>query len=729
MSNRPPTRGRTEIVSGKKLPDAVEHGIPDAAVHPAVALQRTTASSSALGSPEVIALQRSAGNQAVQGLLARRLNPAPAADAGPTVEEPARDKDGVAADAGGAVARAASSSGRPLPEELRDRFERSLDTDLSEVRVHTSAVSAEAAAAVAAQAYTVGEDIHFAAGYYAPDTSRGANLLAHEVAHTVQQRGGTTVRQDKPAVSRPHDSAERQADHAAAAMVRGQPASVSVAAPTIQRRGNEDIPPPPGMQTLKNLGPVSIAVRNGETDGGQIPSPKGLFDLAARNYTAFAQHCTNVQSTYTAQAGGVSIPIIGELGKNSTLAGFAKTAGDANAYCERGNVTAMAAATAVEGWVPLLQQSQDKWKQARDAATKAKIDVVNKDGSAGLDKEGVEAEGQQLQGSVRLVSNKEVPDTPADATPQQKADLARRRASSDQDTLEGKNIKKESKVLLDEATTNFEQTQKEMTSARSRVISTHGKAVKSLLSAKLKANAERKKTAEDKKAGIEEILGMVDKVEASINKGRGLVNDVDGFNLLEDTGKEAKSIKASQIARMVLQLDGTIGEIEGDIAACKTREENLKSIIEDAEMKANAREYARALRDFKEALSIMPERIKRYEEAHRAFAESVNMALMKRGVIKPGEDGVKPIMELLAQLRVAKAATAAALGATSDVRDQVVAVSSLGDPPQPDVCQIGGMVATHARMFGTAPSHIQAIEGVLKKREAAIEQSVSAMAI
>ena len=102
---------------------------------------------------------------------------------------------------------------------------------------------------------------------------------------------------------------------------------------------------------------------------------------------------------------------------------------------------------------------------------------------------------------------------------------------------------------------------------------------------------------------------------------------------------------------------------------------------------------------------------------------------MKRGVIKPGEDGVKPIMELLAKLRVAKATTAAALGATADVREQVASVSGIGAPPQPDVCQLGGMVAVHQRIFGTAPSHIQTIDGVLKRRDTAIDQSVSAMAI
>src|SRR4029079_1132466 len=51
-------------------------------------------------------------------------------------------------------------------------------------------------------------------------------LIAHEVAHTVQQRGGAAHRQNKLEVSTPGDSAEREADAAASAMVRGAPTQV-----------------------------------------------------------------------------------------------------------------------------------------------------------------------------------------------------------------------------------------------------------------------------------------------------------------------------------------------------------------------------------------------------------------------------------------------------------------------------------------------------------------------
>ncbi|MGB7923296.1 MAG: DUF4157 domain-containing protein [Pyrinomonadaceae bacterium] len=59
--------------------------------------------------------------------------------------------------------------------------------DLSRVRVHTSGRAAESAQSLGALAYTVGEHVVFGAGQYAPGTTGGAKLLAHELTHVVQQ--------------------------------------------------------------------------------------------------------------------------------------------------------------------------------------------------------------------------------------------------------------------------------------------------------------------------------------------------------------------------------------------------------------------------------------------------------------------------------------------------------------------------------------------------------------
>ena len=65
--------------------------------------------------------------------------------------------------------------------------------DFSKVRVHTSAQAAASARAVNALAYTVGNHVVFGAGQYAPTTTGGSRLLAHELAHTIQQGGSNLV--------------------------------------------------------------------------------------------------------------------------------------------------------------------------------------------------------------------------------------------------------------------------------------------------------------------------------------------------------------------------------------------------------------------------------------------------------------------------------------------------------------------------------------------------------
>ena len=59
--------------------------------------------------------------------------------------------------------------------------------DFGRIRIHRDTKGAESARSVDALAYTVGQDIIFGEGQWAPDTKRGGRLLAHELAHVVQQ--------------------------------------------------------------------------------------------------------------------------------------------------------------------------------------------------------------------------------------------------------------------------------------------------------------------------------------------------------------------------------------------------------------------------------------------------------------------------------------------------------------------------------------------------------------
>lgn len=81
------------------------------------------------------------------------------------------------------------SPGQPLDAETRAFLEPRFGHDFSEVRVHTDAKAAESAQVVNALAYTVGQDIVFQAGQYAPQTNHGRDLMAHELTHVTQQDG------------------------------------------------------------------------------------------------------------------------------------------------------------------------------------------------------------------------------------------------------------------------------------------------------------------------------------------------------------------------------------------------------------------------------------------------------------------------------------------------------------------------------------------------------------
>jgi len=85
----------------------------------------------------------------------------------------------------------------PLPTTSRALAQPPVD--LSQVRIHTGALASQSARAVNASAYTVGRDIVFGSGRYAPETSAGRSLLAHELVHVFQQsQQAATVAQRAP---------------------------------------------------------------------------------------------------------------------------------------------------------------------------------------------------------------------------------------------------------------------------------------------------------------------------------------------------------------------------------------------------------------------------------------------------------------------------------------------------------------------------------------------------
>ncbi|HEY6352710.1 MAG TPA: DUF4157 domain-containing protein [Candidatus Angelobacter sp.] len=181
----------------------------------------------------MLSLQQQAGNQAVQHLLRSRLiqaklaisspddpqeheadrvanhvmragipaAPCGCAGGGEMCEECQQKQKGTVARKSldtekpavpdGALDQVLRSPGQPLDAATRASFEPHFGRDFSDVRVHTDSGAAESARAIQAHAYTFGANVVFAAGKYNSHSSDGRQLLAHELAHVVQQQQGT----------------------------------------------------------------------------------------------------------------------------------------------------------------------------------------------------------------------------------------------------------------------------------------------------------------------------------------------------------------------------------------------------------------------------------------------------------------------------------------------------------------------------------------------------------
>jgi hypothetical protein len=228
------------------------------------------------------------------------------------------------------------SPGQPLDSQTRAFFEPRFGHDFSKVRVHTDAPAGESAAAVNALAYTVGSDVVFGHQQYAPRTAEGMKLIAHELAHTVQQKSSSSGFLE---ISEPGDPAENQAEAFAAAALSSD---VSQSALT------------PGSQTLTvardiaspqpNPQPVEQApAPPQQQSGGEAASPACT---PAPGYPP-AGHC----SAYLANAWWLPLAYV----NNATCACTA-TPNVPTANCVRKFLQDRLAAT--PGWLMALAASQ-----------------------------------------------------------------------------------------------------------------------------------------------------------------------------------------------------------------------------------------------------------------------------------------------------------------------------------------------------------------------------------
>jgi Domain of unknown function (DUF4157) len=155
--------------------------------------------------------------------------------------------------------------------------------DFSKVRVHTDAEAAESAQAVNALAYTVGRDVVFGAGQYAPQTSEGRRLLAHELTHVVQQQQipGKSELQGKLEIGRPDDLYEQQAEAQASRVMEGRagniaPVTGASGIATLERTAgssSEPSPLPPGLQNLPGTSASATSCPKFISMTARVPDP------------------------------------------------------------------------------------------------------------------------------------------------------------------------------------------------------------------------------------------------------------------------------------------------------------------------------------------------------------------------------------------------------------------------------------------------------------------------
>jgi len=164
----------------------------------------------------LLQMQRAYGNRFVQRVVARARQRDDGTEAAPEVE---------------ASIRYARGGGQALDGGVRRQMESAIGADFGGVRIHTGAEADALNRAVNARAFTTGRDIFFRTGEYAPGSSAGRELLAHELTHVVQQTGRI---HHKLAISQPGDHYEQEADAVARAVVQQENQAVQHRTPTMQ---------------------------------------------------------------------------------------------------------------------------------------------------------------------------------------------------------------------------------------------------------------------------------------------------------------------------------------------------------------------------------------------------------------------------------------------------------------------------------------------------------------
>ena len=235
-------------VDHSSVAKAVEHGRADT-----------------LGTSGAMHLQRMAGNAAMGALVQRKAS----GEQGEENASPVHDVIG-------------KGGGSSLDAGVRGQMEAKMGQDFGDVKVHTGSEAANASKSVQAQAFTVGNEIVFNEGKYAPHSPEGQRTIAHELTHVVQQRSGSvdgTPREGGISVSDPSDKYEQEAEANADHVMSGggheghDHAAPAAAAAGVQREADDEAP----VQTMRD----DTAVQREEGEEDEAESVQALRDDTA----------------------------------------------------------------------------------------------------------------------------------------------------------------------------------------------------------------------------------------------------------------------------------------------------------------------------------------------------------------------------------------------------------------------------------------------------------------
>ncbi len=215
---------------------------------------------------------------------------------------------GSRADATPRVIQSRLGSGRSLDSRIKGRMERAFGYGFSHVRVHADARSADLSARLNARAFTIGHDVAFGAGEYQPGTLIGDALIAHELAHVVQQGSTNAPAGPMQMGDAEYDGLEEEADRSAVGVIAAMMSGISGRAMEIAEN------------TLPHLrSGLRLSRCNGCKGCGPTPSPNLTPPTVQINSAAMESDQISIELAPTGTSGDLTLQLTGPNNASHTV--------------------------------------------------------------------------------------------------------------------------------------------------------------------------------------------------------------------------------------------------------------------------------------------------------------------------------------------------------------------------------------------------------------------------